>query len=290
MGADHPAPGATAPVSAAAVLGDAEFNFLRQFVLDHCGISLSEQKRQLVQGRLARRLRVLKLRGYQEYCQLLRDRPEAELDELSSVISTNVTAFFREPHHFDYLAEELLPRWLKSPHNGRIRLWSAGCSSGEEPYSLAMVLAEALERHGRPVDALILATDLSPQALAAARLGHYTLDHLKGIDEHRRRRWLLRGTGSRQGQFCVHPRLRELVRVQPLNLLHAWPMRGAFDAIFCRNVMIYFDKPTKQRLFQRFASVLRDEGHLFLGHSESMHGLATEFGLIGKTIYQRKGA
>lgn len=276
--------------AAAAVLGDAEFAFLREFVLKHCGISLSEQKRQLVQGRLARRLRTLQLRSYEEYCRLLRERPEAELDELSSVISTNVTAFFREPHHFDYLAEELLPRWLASPHQGRIRIWSAGCSTGEEPYSIAMVLAEALERHGKSMDALILATDLSPRALQAARLGLYREDRLKGIDEKRRRRWLLRGTGAQEGVFSMHPRLRELVRVQPLNLLHEWPMRGPFDAIFCRNVMIYFDKPTKQRFFQRFASILRDDGHLFLGHSESMHGLNTQFGLIGQTMYQRKEA
>lgn len=281
---------ATQSSSGTVVLGDAEFAFLRQFVLTHCGISLSEQKRQLVQGRLARRLRTLQLRSYEDYCQLLRDQPESELDELSSVISTNVTAFFRESHHFDYLADELLPRWLESPHNGRIRIWSAGCSSGEEPYSIAMVLAEVLERHRKPVDALILATDLSPKALEAARSGQYREDRLQGIDEKRRHRWLLRGTGANAGLFGIHPRVRQLVRVQPLNLLHEWPMRGTFDAIFCRNVMIYFDKPTKQRFFQRFASVLRDDGHLFLGHSESMHGLNTGFGLIGRTIYQRKAA
>lgn len=269
------------------LLGDSEFAFLRRFVLEHCGISLSEQKRQLVQGRLARRLRSLGLGGYDEYCQILRSDPEGEMGELASVISTNVTAFFRESHHFDFLAEELLPRWLEAPHRGRIRIWSAGCSTGEEPYTLAMVLAEALERHGRPVDALILATDLSPQALATARAGQYRLSNLKGISEERRRRWLLRGTGENEGLVSVHPRLRELVRIQPLNLLHEWPMRGEFDAIFCRNVVIYFDKPTKQQLFGRFASMLRQDGYLFLGHSESMHGLATEFRLIGRTIYQR---
>jgi chemotaxis protein methyltransferase CheR len=275
-----------------AVLGDIEFRFLRGFVLEQCGISLSDQKRQLVQGRLQRRLRTLGLKDFRGYCDLLRTDSASEMGELASAISTNVTSFFREAHHYDLLADELLPRWLqqKRRDGDRLRIWSAGCSSGEEPYALAMVLAEALEqRTGVAVDAKVLATDLSPQALEAARKGMYSLDRISGISDERCRRWLLRGSGEFEGLACVHPRLRELVTIQPLNLLHDWPMRGPFDAIFCRNVVIYFDQPTKQRLFRRYAELLPAGGYLFLGHSESLHGINDDFELIGRTVYRRRG-
>ena len=279
-------PGAGGPM-----LGDAEFKFLRDFVYQHCGIALGEQKRQLVQGRLLRRLRALSLKDFGSYCELLRRDPQGELGELASVISTNVTSFFREMHHYDLLVNELLPRWLgQKKQDGRLRIWSAGCSTGEEPYALAMVLAEALERTGRKVDARILATDLSPQALEQARAGMYALDRMGGVSDERRRRWFLRGEGRYEGYACVHPRLRELVTIQPLNLLHDWPMRGPFDAIFCRNVVIYFDKPTKERLFERYAGLLDAGGYLFLGHSESMHGLSDAFELVGRTVYRKRAA
>lgn len=273
------------------LLGDADFHFLRGFVHQHCGIALGEQKRQLVQGRLLRRLRALGLKEFGSYCDLLRTAPANELGELASAISTNVTSFFRESHHYDLLETELLPQWLehKRRSGDRLRIWSAGCSTGEEPYALAMVLAEALERGGSALDARILATDLSPQALEAARKGVYPLDRLDGVSDARRRRWFLRGEGEYAGLACVHPRLRELVAIQPLNLLHEWPMQGPFDAIFCRNVVIYFDQPTKRRLFQRYAALLPVGGLLFLGHSESMHGLSDDFELVGRTVYRKRG-
>jgi chemotaxis protein methyltransferase CheR len=277
--------GATGPV-----LGDVDFQFLREFVLEHCGISLGDHKRQLVQGRLLRRLRALKLDGFGAYCDVLRRDPQGELGELSSAISTNVTSFFREMHHYDLLVDELLPRWLAANRGGRLRIWSAGCSTGEEPYALAMVLAEAMDKLGSTVDAKILATDLSPQALEAARKGVYALDRLGGVSDERRKRWFLRGEGAYAGLACIHPRLRELVTIQPLNLLHPWPMQGPFDAIFCRNVVIYFDKPTKQRLFARYADMLETGGYLFLGHSESMYGLSEDFDLVGRTAYRKRGA
>ncbi|NYE28845.1 chemotaxis protein methyltransferase CheR [Rhodanobacter sp. K2T2] len=273
------------------VLADEDFAFICSFVYQHCGIVLGEHKRQLVQGRLGRRLRALQLRGFDAYVELLRNDPHSELGELASAISTNVTSFFREMHHYDLLVDELLPRWLDAKRNGeRLRIWSAGCSTGEEPYALAMVLAEALEQSGKSLDARILATDLSPQALEAARQGEYMLDRLGGVSEARRRRWFLRGEGSYQGFARIHPRLRELVSIEPLNLLHAWPMRGPFDAIFCRNVVIYFDKPTKQKLFERYAELLCPGGYLFLGHSESMHGLSDAFDLVGRTVYRKRAA
>ena len=267
------------------VLQTAEFEFLRRFVLEHCGISLGDHKHQLVQGRLQRRLRALRLRDFADYCDVLRHDPQSELGELASAISTNVTSFFREVHHYELLENELLPAWLahKQRAGDRLRIWSAGCSSGEEPYALAIVLAEALARNNSTLDAKILATDLSPQALATARRGVYPLDRLGGISAERCRRWLLRGTGEYEGLASVHPQLRELVTIQPLNLLHDWPMSGPFDAIFCRNVVIYFDQPTKQRLFRRYAQLLPVGGYLFLGHSESLHGINDDFELIGRT-------
>ena len=281
---------AVGPAGAAGpTLGETEFAFLRDFVLQHCGISLGDHKRQLVQGRLLRRLRALALPGFAAYCDLLKRDPESELGELASCISTNVTSFFREMHHYDMLVDELLPRWLDEKRGGgKLRIWSAGCSTGEEPYAIAMVLAEALERTHADVDAKILATDLSPQALAAARKGVYPVDRLGGVSDERRKRWFLRGEGSFDGYAQVHPRLRELVTIQPLNLLHEWPMQGRFDAIFCRNVVIYFDKPTKQRLFARYAGMLESRGYLFLGHSESMYGLSEDFDLIGRTVYRKR--
>ena len=282
----------SAAALAGPVLGEDDFRFLRAFVYRHCGIALSEQKHQLVQGRLARRLRSLGMKDFGAYCELLRTDPDRELGELASAISTNVTAFFRESHHFDVLGGELLPRWLEQKRRSgdRLRIWSAGCSSGEEPYSLAMVLAEALERCDHKVDAKILATDLSPAALAAAQKGVYPVERLEGVGAERRRRWFLRGEGEYAGLACVHPRLRELVTIAPLNLLHEWPMQGPFDAIFCRNVVIYFDQPTKRKLFHRFARLLPQGEPLFLGHSESMHGLSDEFELIGRTIYRKRSA
>jgi chemotaxis protein methyltransferase CheR len=273
------------------VLQTAEFEFLRRFVLEHCGISLGDHKHQLVQGRLQRRLRALRLRDFADYCDVLRHDPQSELGELASAISTNVTSFFREVHHYELLENELLPAWLahKQRAGDRLRIWSAGCSCGEEPYALAMVLAEALARNNSTLDAKILATDLSPQALDTARKGVYPLDRLGGISAERCRRWLLRGTGDYEGLASVHPQLRELVTIQPLNLLHDWPMSGPFDAIFCRNVVIYFDQPTKQRLFRRYAQLLPVGGYLFLGHSESLHGINDDFELIGRTVYRKRG-
>lgn len=281
---------ASAAVAGAGIrmLGDAEFQFLSGFIREHCGITMGEHKRPLLQGRLQRRLRALELESFEEYCELLRSDPERELGAFVSAVSTNVTAFFREPHHFDYLAGQL-EAWLRERPRGRLRIWSAGCSTGEEAYSLAMVLAEAIEKHHGPADALILATDLSPAALETARRGVYPLERLGGVSMERRHRWFQRGSGAHAGFARVRPRLAELVRVRPLNLIEPWPMRGTFDAIFCRNVVIYFGVPARKRLFQRFDGALQPHGKLFLGHSETVHGLSDRFALIGQTIYAKNG-
>ncbi|HJP99803.1 MAG TPA: protein-glutamate O-methyltransferase CheR [Rhodanobacteraceae bacterium] len=267
-------------------LGDAEFRFLSGFVQEHCGITMGEHKRPLLQGRLQRRLRALELESFGDYCELLRRDPDSELGAFVSAVSTNVTAFFREPHHFEYLGGQL-SGWLGERPRRRLRIWSAGCATGEEAYSLAMVLAEAMDAEHGAVDALILATDLSPAALETARRGVYPLERLGGVSPERRHRWFQRGSGAQAGFARVHPRLTELVRVRPLNLMEPWPMHGTFDAIFCRNVVIYFDAPARKRLFERFHGALQPEGKLFLGHSESMHGLSERFKLVGQTIYTK---
>lgn len=269
------------------VLRDEDFSFISKFVFDRCGIVLGDNKRQLVFGRLVRRLRELGLSSFSQYCQLLRDQPEEELDPLTSAISTNVTSFFREEHHFEFLSGTLVPEVLARGSGAQVRIWSAGCSSGEEPYSIAMVLAEVLGDRAKNVSR-ILGTDISQRALGIAKQGVYPLDRLQGVAESRRKRWFRRGAGANEGLARIAQPIRELVTFNALNLLEQWPMHGPMDAIFCRNVVIYFDNPTKQRLFARYAQMLAPGGYLFLGHSESMHGLSDAFDLVGRTIYRKR--
>lgn len=268
---------------------DREFTFLRRIVGEHAGIALGDNKRELVYGRLTRRLRQLGMSSFAQYCERVRERPDEEVPEVINAITTNLTSFFRERHHFDYLRDTLLPA-LRERHGARrrLRFWSAGCSTGEEPYSLAITLAEnipAIESW----DVKVLATDIDSNVVNTARDGVYGLERLEGIDERRRKRWFQRGTGKWDGRARVADSLRRLVSFRQLNLMHAWPMRGPFDAIFCRNVMIYFDKPTQTKLLSRFAEVLDREGTLFIGHSETLHGVSEAFDPAGRTIYRRRG-
>ncbi|PKM07114.1 MAG: chemotaxis protein CheR [Gammaproteobacteria bacterium HGW-Gammaproteobacteria-4] len=284
--ADMMPPGDEAGGDPSIALRDEDFSFISAFVFERCGIVLGANKRQLVYGRLMRRLRELGLVSFAQYVARLREQPDAELDSLASAISTNVTSFFRENHHFEFLAQDMLPALAGQP-NPRIRIWSAGCSSGEEPYSIAMVLAEVLGNRA-PSIARVLATDLSVRALGVGKQGTYPLDRLQGISEQRRKRWFLSGRGGNEGQAMIVQEVRDLIAFKQLNLLHDWPIKGPLDAIFCRNVVIYFDNPTKQRLFARYAQLLAPGGYLFLGHSESLHGMSDAFDLVGRTIYRKR--
>jgi chemotaxis protein methyltransferase CheR len=271
------------------VLGDAEFNFIRHVIGENAGIVLGPNKRQLVQGRLARRLRELGLPTYEAYCEHVRESGPEELVGLINALTTNVTAFFRESHHFDALASYMIPEAVKrNCGSRRIRIWSAGCSTGEEPYCIAMVASEALPA-GVRWDMKILATDIDSDVIAAAQQGIYPLDRLGAVPQERLQRSFRKGTGAYAGQAMVSERLRELVTFRTLNLMHSWPMRGPFDIIFCRNVMIYFDQATRERLVSRFGELLAPGGYLCIGHSESIHGAAAPFRLVGKTIYRRNG-
>jgi chemotaxis protein methyltransferase CheR len=268
-------------------LSDAEFDRIRELVREHTGISLSEAKRQLVYGRLARRLRALKLGSFSEYIKVLEQGDEVELEEFINAVTTNLTSFFREPHHFDYLGSEMLPEALK--RNGahrRLRIWCCAASTGEEPYSIAMVMREAQEKlHGW--DAKLLATDLDSNVLAHGRRGVYGRDRLAGMAGKRVARFFDEVQDGAERKFSAVDEIRSLVTFKQLNLMHDWPMKGPFDAIFCRNVIIYFDKDTQRALFERMAGLQRPGDFLFLGHSESLYRVSDRYELIGRTIYRR---
>jgi len=268
-------------------IGDAEFEFIRHVLAENAGIVLGPNKRQLVQGRLARRLNELGLTSYKSYCQHVREAGPEELVGLINALTTNVTAFFRENHHFEALAAYMIPEAVeRNQVSRRIRVWSAGCSSGEEAYSIAMVAAEALPSGAR-WDLKVLATDIDSNMIAMASRGIYPLDRLEGVPQTRLRRWFRKGTGTQAGNARVESELARLVTCRVLNLQSSWPMHGPFDVIFCRNVMIYFDQATRERLVSRFSELLAPGGYLCLGHSESIHGSTTPFKLVGKTIYRR---
>jgi chemotaxis protein methyltransferase CheR len=271
-------------------LGDAEFDFIRHVISENAGIVLGPNKRQLVQGRVARRLRELGLPSYEAYCEHVRESGPEELVGLINALTTNVTSFFRENHHFDALASYMIPEALKrNDASRRLRIWSAGCSTGEEPYCIAMILKETLPASAR-WDAKILATDIDSDVIAAARQGVYPVDRLESVAPERLRRHFRRGVGAESGNARVQPDLARLVSFNTLNLMQTWPMRGPFDIIFCRNVMIYFDQATRERLVGKFASMLSPEGYLCLGHSESIHAGTAPFKLVGKTIYRKVAA
>jgi chemotaxis protein methyltransferase CheR len=267
-------------------LTPAEFDFIRGLIRSYAGIVIGENKRSMVQGRITRRMRELGIGDVGEYLDYIRTAPEIERDGLASALTTNVTAFFRENHHFDYLKTQFLPS-LRRLGSRRIRAWSAGCSSGEEAYSIAITLLEAAGDE-RSWDLGVLATDLDFNMIRFAREGIYPVDRVERLPPEQLKRWFLRGGGSQDGRVMVRPELKRIVRVMPLNLLEEWPMKGPFDVIFCRNVFIYFDRDVKARIVDRYAELLPVGGLLFIGHSENLHGLTERFELIGGTIYRKR--
>ncbi len=266
---------------------DDDFQALRRLVREVTGISLSEQKRELVYGRLARRLRALNLKSFREYRDLLSQDEGGELVQFCNAITTNLTAFFREPHHFEHLKNEVLtPLLHRQTASRRVRIWSAGCSTGEEPYSIAMTVLEAvpdLERW----DIRILATDLDSDVLEKARRGVYTAARLQHLSAERRERFFEPDREAREPSFRVRPEVARLLTVKQLNLMHPFPMKGPLDAVFCRNVAIYFDKDTQRDLVARISRLQRPGDRLFLGHSETLFKVSTDYTLIGRTIYRR---
>jgi chemotaxis protein methyltransferase CheR len=263
---------------------DADFKFLSQLAHEHSGIVLSESKRNLAYGRLSRRLRALKLTSFREYRDYL-TKNEREIESFVNSISTNHTKFFRENHHFDHFRANVVMPMARS-HGHRLRIWSAGCSSGEEPYTVAAVLAREVANIGRH-DVRMLATDIDTDILAKAARGEFPLS---AIDEvpNQYHGYFETVEEVRGQQMVVMPdELRSLISFRQLNLMAPWPFKGLFDVIFCRNVMIYFDAPTKHKLVQRFTQQLKPGGWLYIGHSESLIGAHPGLALMGRTIYRR---
>ena len=253
------------------------FRVISARVYEHSGIRLPEGKREMVYARLARRLRSLGIGSFDDYLRYL-DLEPAEWEHCTNALTTNVTAFYREPHHFDILGEH-----ARACASSPLRVWSAGCSTGEEPYTIAMCLAE-----NRPAgDFEILATDLDTQVLAQARQAVYPLASVTSLSEPRQKRFFLKGTGRNEGKARVRPELAAHVSFGRINLMDAeWPVKPGLDAIFCRNVMIYFDKPTQRRLVERYARLLRPGGLFFAGHAESLLDSGRHFRLRGQTVYE----
>ncbi|MBK5929770.1 chemotaxis protein CheR [Halochromatium salexigens] len=260
-------------------LTDADFRRIRELIHQRAGIVLAEHKREMVYSRLAKRLRHYGLTRFSDYLARLERRPDAkEWEAFTNALTTNLTAFFREAHHFPQLAKHVQDR------AGAVRVWCAAASTGEEPYSIAITLSETLGP--RAADAKVLATDIDTEALAKARAGIYPIEQVHKMDEARIKRYFQRGTGGQVGLARVRPELRHMVEFEVLNLLApGWSIKGPFDAIFCRNTMIYFDKSTQARILERFAPLLKPDGLLFAGHSENFSYISQAFRLRGQTIY-----
>lgn len=267
-------------------LEEEDFEALRRLVRDVTGINLSAAKRELVYARLARRLRALRLRSFAAYRSVLARDDGTELAHFCNAITTNLTAFFRESHHFQFLAAHVARLAAAHPEGLRLRLWSAGCSSGEEPYSMAMSVLEALGDAPR-CDVRILATDIDTEVLAHARRGVYPAERTRSIAPARLARFFTPVAGGEAGAWQVRPEVARLVTFKQLNLVHPLPMRGPLDAVFCRNVIIYFDKSTQRELFRRIAPLQRRDALLFLGHSESLYKVSDEWHSEGRTVYRK---
>jgi chemotaxis protein methyltransferase CheR len=262
----------------------ADFERVRKMIYQHAGISLSAVKQDMVYSRLARRLRATGLDSFGDYLALLEKGNEDEWEKFVNSLTTNLTSFFREPHHFPILAEHL-KRLSSSSARTPIKIWCSAASTGEEPYSIAMTVVEALGSFNVPVS--IMSSDLDTNVLATAEKGVYPMERVEKLSPERLKRFFLKGSGAQQGYVCVRPELRQMVSFQRLNLLEPnWPVRGLLDVIFCRNVMIYFDKPTQHTILSRFAPLMHEHGLLFAGHSESFLHAADLFKSLGKTVYE----
>ncbi len=260
-------------------LTDTDFERVRKLIYDHAGIALAPIKRDMVYSRLARRLRALGLNNFRQYLQVLEAGDEREWETFVNSLTTNLTYFFRESHHFEILAKHLV-ECAKRP----IRIWCSAASTGEEPYSLAMTACEVFNSLSPPVE--IVASDIDTNVLALAGKGVYGMDRVDKLSEERLRRFFLRGAGANAGHVRIRDELRRLVEFRRINLLdRVYPLEGRFDALFCRNVMIYFDKPTQYAILQRFRPLLREDGLLFAGHSESFMHAADMFRSLGRTVY-----
>ena len=275
-----------APVSRDFEFNDRDFRRVCELIHQRAGIALAPAKRDMVYGRLSRRLRALGMHTFQQYLDKLERDGGGEWEAFTNALTTNLTSFFREPHHFEKLREELQARANRAP----LQIWSCAASTGEEPYSLAITACETFGTLAPPVR--IMATDVDTQVLATGAQGVYALDRIAGLDPALKRRYFQRGTGPNAGKCRVVPALRRLIEFRQLNLLAPrYDVGGPYDALFCRNVMIYFDKPTQRAILSRLVQHMGDDGLLYTGHSENYLHAADLIQPCGRTLYRRaKGA
>lgn len=271
-------------------LSEKDFRTISDLVYKYCGINLHDGKKELVRARLAKRLRILKIRSFPEYIEYaLSDPNKNEFTALIDALSTNLTSFFREIQHFEYLKKVFYPAMIerkRAEKNYRIRVWSAGCSSGEEPYTIAITLLDALPP-GEPWDIRVLATDISTTMLESAKAGIYDQKRVDPLTPQQKQKYLIFRRSGRERLYEVSKSLRDCVTFAKLNLMGEWPIKSPLDFIFCRNVMIYFDKATQEKLVNRYYNLLDNKAVLFTGHSESLTGIAHRFNYVQPTIYAR---
>lgn len=263
----------------------ADFERVRKLIYQHAGISLSPVKQDMVYSRLARRLRATGKQTFAEYLDALEKNGGDEWERFVNSLTTNLTSFFREPHHFPIFAEHLRKLGTRRP----IRVWCSAASTGEEPYSIAITVLETFGSNASHVS--IVASDLDTNVLATAQKGVYPIERVEKLSPERLRKFFLRGTGAQEGYVSVRPELKNMIQFQRLNLLdQSYSVKGPLDVIFCRNVMIYFDKPTQYKILGRFAPMMQPDGLMFAGHSESFLHAADLFKSQGKTVYTLAGA
>lgn len=263
-----------------------DFVRIKSLIYRHAGISLSDAKTDMVYSRIGRRLRALNLLSFRHYLDRLEQNQNAEeWQAFTNALTTNLTSFFREEHHFPILADHLVK--LSAQKHKPLRIWCSAASTGEEPYSIAMTACEAFNTLKPPVE--IIATDIDTNVLSTALAGVYPLDRIKKMDESRVRKFFEKGTGKHEGLVRLKKAVRELIHFEQLNLLdEQWPFRDAFDVIFCRNVMIYFDKPTQSKIIDKFITLMHEDSLLLAGHSENFLYVSNHLQLLGKTVYKLK--
>jgi len=285
--------GAVKHIESGAVLSNRDFTRLSRLIYEECGIKMPEVKKQMIEARLGKRLKNLAFHSFDAYCDYLfsSEGLEQELIGMIDLITTNKTDFFRESAHFDYLSQKVLPEWVQEQKllSGRkLRVWSAGCSTGEEPYTLAMTLNEFAEKPPG-FDYQILATDLSTRVLEKARLGVYDDERVVPVPQLLKKKYLLRSKDRSSGKVRIVPELRGKVRFRRLNFMdNDFGIHEPFDIIFCRNVVIYFDRLTQERLLNKFYAHLSKDGLIFMGHSETLNGLDVPLVMVHPTIYRKK--
>lgn len=272
------------PLNVVAELSDETFATFQKLTLQHTGIQLADNKRSMILTRFARRLSVLGLDNYEAYVKLLCEAGNPEMSEFVDTITTNLTYFFREPHHFEVLKKDVLPSvTLGRNPMSPIRIWSAGCSSGQEPYSIAITAKETPQVGKHPVK--ILCTDIHTKMVRTTQTGIYNQEALRGLTEEQRNHWFVQvGDSTWQAETA----LREMLICKQLNLFGPWPVRPGVDVIMCRNVLIYFSPAYQRKLLMGFASVQKPGSYLFIGHSETLDGLSKEYKRVANTVYQRQ--